>query len=52
MDNGAVKYPEKAVAALWELMYYFSENLRESGAGIPVWVYKGDKRERMEGCMK
>lgn len=47
--NGAVKYPEEAVAALWELMYYLSENLRESGAGIPVRVYKGDSKSEDGG---
>ncbi len=47
--NGAVKYPEEAVTALWELMYYFSENLRESGAGIPVRVYKGDSKSEDGG---
>lgn len=43
--NKATRYPKAAVSTLEELMYYFSINLKESNAGIPVWFLKEDTEE-------
>ena len=43
--NAAAKNPREAVEALSELMYDFSGNLKESRAGIPVWLFEDTDAE-------